>query len=135
MRNLAMMAVTAALLAGCTNAPPPTQSTHGVAQLQALLAGKTAGPATNCIPGFQGGSPSVVTPTNVAFVVNPSLVYVSDVQGSGCEDAADPSNVLVTKSTGIGLCQGDTLRILDPQTRVLKGACTLSNFVPYRRAS
>jgi hypothetical protein len=108
---------------------------QGSARLQQLLAGKAAGPATNCIPAYRaGGAPSLVTPTQAVFVVNPGLVYVSDLRGSGCEDAADPSNILVTRSYGsLGLCQGDTMRILDLQTKVVKGACTLSEFVPYRR--
>jgi len=135
MSRFPRIAAAAALMAGCTQAPPPPQGVQGSARLQQLLAGKVAGAPINCIPGFRaGGAPSFVTPTQAVFVVNPSLVYVSDVQGSGCEDAADPSNILVTKSSGaLGLCQGDTMRILDLQTKVIKGACTLSEFVPYRR--
>jgi hypothetical protein len=131
-----MTAAAGALIAGCTQAPPPPQSAQGSDRLQQLLAGKAAGPATNCIPGFKaGGAPSFVTPTQAVFEINPGLIYVSDIRGSGCEDAADPSNILVTRSYGsLGLCQGDTMRILDLQTKVVKGACTLSEFVPYRRA-
>ena len=136
MRKFPMIAAATALIAGCTQAPPPPQGMQGSVRLQQLVAGKAAGPATNCVPAFRAnGAPSFVTPTQAVFVVNPGLVYVSDIQGSGCEDAADPDNIIVTKSSSsLGLCQGDTMRILDLQTKVVKGACTLSEFVPYRPA-
>jgi hypothetical protein len=123
-------------LAGCTQAPPVRQGMAADQKLQTMLTGKVAGAPVNCIPAYRaGGAPSVVTPGAVAFAVNPGLIYVSNVQGSGCEDAADPDNILVTKSYGsLGLCSGDTLEIRDLQTKTIRGACTLSEFVPYRAA-
>ena len=130
MRKIMMIAAGAAALAGCAQAPAP-QGVQATQRLQALLAGKVAQPPRDCIPATQAGSPSIVTPDAVAFTVNPGLVYVSSVTGSGCEDASDPTYTLVTRSNGPGLCSGDKLEIHDPHTRVLVGACTLSQFTPY----
>jgi hypothetical protein len=126
-----MIAAAAGVLAGCTQAPPAAQGVQANQRLQAILAGKVAGAPRDCIPPTQAGSPSVVTPTEVAYEVNPGLVYVSSVAGSGCENASDPTYASVTRSNGPGLCSGDRLEIHDPHTRVLIGACTLGPFTPY----
>lgn len=133
MRKMTMIAATAAAVAGCTQAPPVSQGAQANQRLQALLAGKVAQAPRDCIPATQAGSPSIVTPDAVAFTVNPGLVYVSSVTGSGCEDASNQTYTLVTRSNGPGLCSGDRLEIHDPHTRVLVGACTLSQFTPYAR--
>ena len=125
-------AVAIAALRGCTG-NPPSATMQTDAQLQQLPAGKTAGPAVSCIPQHQAGtSASVATPSALAFQVNPGLVYVSNVEESGCADAANPNYSLVTTSHGSDLCSGDRVEVRDLVTHGFHGACTLSSFVPYR---
>ena len=125
-------AVAVAALTGCTG-NPPSATMQSDAQLQQLLAGKTAGPAQSCIPQRQAGtSASVATPSALAFQANPGLVYVSNVQDSGCADAANPNYSLVTTSHGSDLCSGDRVEVRDLVTHGFHGACVLSDFVPYR---
>ena len=131
MRKLAIFTTTVAVLTGCTQAPQPAEGVQGTQRLQALLAGKTAGTLRDCIPPTQAGSPSLVTPDAVAFQVNPGLIYVSSVTGSGCADASNPMYTSITRSNGPGLCSGDRLEIHDVHTRVMVGACTLGQFTPY----
>jgi hypothetical protein len=132
MRTLPIIAAAAAAaLAGCTQAPPPSAyGPQADQRLQAMLTGKVAAPS-GCIPQYRAGRPSLVTPGAIAFQVDPGLVYVSNVQGTGCEDLANPNFAMVTNSNGPGLCSGDTVRIYDVHTRVLEGACTLGPIVAY----
>lgn len=125
-------AVAVAALAGCTGtSPSATMQTD--AQLQQLLAGKSAGAPVSCIPRIQAGpSASVATPSTLAFRVNPGLIYINNVEESGCADAANPNYSLVTTSHGSDLCSGDRVEVRDLVTHGFHGACTLSNFVPYR---
>jgi hypothetical protein len=131
MRTLLIIAGAAAALAACTQAPPPSAyGPQADQRLQAMLMGKTAAPS-GCIPHYRAGRPSLVTPGAIAFQVDPGLVYVSNVQDTGCADLANPNNTLVSTSNGPGLCSGDTVRIYDVHTRVLEGACTLGPIVAY----
>ena len=126
-------AVAVAALAGCTDTTAPPMGLQADAKLQQMLAGKTAGRPVSCIPQRQAGtSASLVTPGALAFQANPGLVYVNNVETSGCADAANPNYSLVTTSHGSDLCSGDRVEVRDLVTRGFHGACTLSDFVPYR---
>jgi len=120
-------------VAACTTAPPPPEAAVAEHHLNSLLAGKVAGPATECIPTFQANSPSLIAPGAVAFVPNPGKVYVSNVAGTGCEGLANPRYSLVSKSHGSSLCAGDVVQVRDLQTGVMVGACSLGAFTPYTR--
>lgn len=123
----------AAALASCTEDPGPSMGMQADARLQQMLAGKTAGPAMSCIPRQQAqNARPLVTPGAVAFVATPGLIYVSNVETTGCADAANPNYSVVTVSHGSDLCSGDRVELQDLQTRGFHGACTLSSFVPYR---
>jgi hypothetical protein len=131
MRTFPIIAAAVAI-AGCTAAPPVPEGAQADHRLQAMLAGKVAGPPVSCIPGYNSAhATSVIAPGAIAFQVNPGLVYVSNVDGSGCENSSGPNYSLVTKSYG-SLCSGDQVQIRDLQTRALVGACSLAPFVPYR---
>jgi hypothetical protein len=120
-------------LAACTAAPPPPQAAVAQHQLNALLAGKVAGPPTECIPTSQASSHSLISPGAIAFSTNPGKVYVSNVAGSGCEGLSDPRYSLVSTSHGSSLCSGDVVQVRDLQTGVMVGACSLGPFTPFTR--
>ncbi|MGN6849553.1 MAG: hypothetical protein ACTHJK_08795 [Sphingomicrobium sp.] len=122
-----------AVLAACTTAPPPPDAVVAQNNLNTLLAGKVAGPSTECIPTAQSGSPSFIAPGAIAFSSNPGKVYVSDVRGSGCEGLANPRYSLVSTSHGSSLCSGDIVQVRDLQTGVMVGACSLGTFTAYTR--
>ena len=134
MRKLVTIAAAAAVsaLAGCSATPSPANM-QADAHLQRLLADKTAGPPVSCIPRLQTGNARPVMGSGaLAFVANPGLVYVSNVEGSGCADIANPNYALVTTSHGSDLCSGDRVEVRDLETRGFHGSCLLSEFVPYR---
>ena len=125
--------LTVAALAACTTAPPPPDAAVAQHRLGSLLAGKVAGPATECIPTSESSSHSVIAPGAIAFSSNPGKIYVSDVRGSGCEGLANPRYSLVSKSHGSSLCSGDIVQVRDLETGVMVGACSLGAFTPYTR--
>jgi hypothetical protein len=120
-------------LAACTTAPPAPEAAVAQQNLNTLLAGKVAGPVTECIPTFQSSSPSMIAPGAIAFTGNPGKIYVSDVAGTGCEGLANPRYSLVSTSHGSSLCRGDVVQVRDLQTGVMVGACSLGAFTPYTR--
>lgn len=120
-------------LAACTTAPPPPEGAMAQQRLNALLAGKVAGPPTECIPTTAASSHSLIAPGAIAFSTNPGKVYVSNVAGTGCEGLANPRYSLVSTSHGSSLCSGDIVQVRDLQTGVMAGACSLGVFTPFTR--
>jgi hypothetical protein len=132
MRTLILLVAGAALVS-CTTAPPMTDATSQQ-RVAALLAGKVAGPPVDCIPHYQTNATAVITPNAIAFDVSRSQVYVTSTVGSGCEGLSNPMYTLTSTSNGPGgLCRGDIVKVIDPQTRMMVGSCSLAAFVPYTR--
>jgi len=120
-------------LGGCMAAPSPPDAAVAQHQLDSLLAGKVAGPPTECIPTTQASSHSLISPGAIAFSTNPGRVYVSNVAGTGCEGLVDPRYSLVSTSHGSTLCAGDIVQVRDLQTGAMAGACSLGVFTPFTR--
>jgi hypothetical protein len=132
MKNLAVI-LGAAALGSCMAGPPQTANADAQQRLAQLLAGKAAQPSS-CIPQYRASSPALVAPTAIAFEVNPSLVYVSDVAGTGCEGLSGPNYTLITKSYGAsGLCSGDVVQIVDHSSGQMMGSCSLGPITAYRQ--
>ncbi len=130
MRKMIILLAGAAL-ASCTTAPPMTD-TSSQQRLASMLAGKTAGQPTDCIPGYQSNSSAVITPRAIAFDVSRTLVYVTSTVGTGCEGLSNPMYTLTSVSHGPGgLCRGDIVKVIDPQTQMVVGSCTIGPLVPY----
>jgi|KBSMisStaDraftv2_1062788.scaffolds.fasta_scaffold10890_3 hypothetical protein len=136
MRNSLIILAASAVMAGCTQAPPPGQGAAAAdTRLEALIAGKVAGPPVSCLPSIYNSTvKQEITSTAIAFVASPGLVYVNDVRGSGCEGTNGPMDSLVRKSHGSDLCSGDIVEIRDLQANTSHGSCSLSAFVPYQTA-
>lgn len=131
MKSLAII-LGASMLGSCMSGPPQSANADAEQRLALMLAGKTARPS-GCIPEYRATVPALVAPRAIAFEVNRSLIYVSDIAGTGCEGLSDPNYTLITKSYGAtGLCSGDLVRIVDHQTGQLRGSCTLGPITAYR---
>lgn len=132
MKSLAII-LGAAMLGSCSTAPASPTGAQAEEQLARVLAGKTAGPATSCMPEYKTSLPSVIAPRAIAFRASPGLVYVSDVAGTGCEGLTGSNYSLVTSSRGAnGLCSGDIVQIVNSTTGQMVGSCALGPIVPYR---
>lgn len=124
-------------LASCTMAPPPpgyaaAQAAEENAALQRELAGRVpAGPPLSCLPPGSDSYASNIGPNTIVYRRG-GTVYVNHPRG-GCTGLGNPSYTLVTRSMGMGPCSGDIADVVDLTTHTFHGACSLGEFIPYRR--
>ena len=135
MRPIALLLLGTGLLS-CTTAPPsPSRAARSAAQLQSLIAGKTAQAPLSCLPSYSAASDMVVIDENtVAFRSGPSRVYVAHMNGP-CSNLDGAGNyALLTKPVGgTGLCRGEIAQVIDTSTRLTVGTCSFGDFIPYVR--
>ncbi len=136
MRSMSLLLMTGAL-AACTTAPPPgPRSAEAEAELQQLIAGRTAGQPMSCLPGYNSRSSNMtaIDDSTIAFSNGSGGdVYVSNVTSGGCARLASGFYTLVTRTTGSRLCSGDIANVTDLRTGIIVGSCALGEFTPYRR--
>jgi hypothetical protein len=122
------------LLAACaagregTRAPDPA----GDARLAEAMAGRTAGDPQGCIRrqdirGTSGGGNNVVL-----FEGPGDIVYVNRARGL-CP-RIETWHAVSHRTTSANLCEGELIRVFNPQSGIEYGGCTLGTFVPWRRA-
>lgn len=99
------------------------------AQLAKAVAGRIAGEPVRCIRLRDIRSTQIIDRTAIVYTVG-STVYVNSPAGAAFlrRDA-----VLVTDTHSSELCDIDTVKLLDPGTRMLLGSVGLSTFVPYTK--
>lgn len=130
MRNLVALTL-ASCLAACSFGPPPPTGPNPQAQarLAAMLAGKIAGPAQECLPLSDAQDMQIIDARTIVFRTG-STVYVNPLRGA-CAGIGITS-VLVMKPFGsIGHCENDIAEVLDPSTGMITGSCQLGPFIPY----
>lgn len=131
MRGLAI-ALIASALAACTTAPEPmTRSAEAEAQLNRMLAGKTAGKPINCLPSWRSGNMVTIDDNTVVFRDGPNRLYRNDFRGGSCNRLGTGSYALVTRSNSTSLCSGDIAQVVDVANGFTVGSCVLGDFVPY----
>lgn len=132
----AIFALLASALAACTTAPQmnATRSAQAEAQLQRMLAGKTAGQPMNCLSSHRSGNMVIVDDNTVLFRASPNRVYRNDL-GPGCSRLGSGYYSLMTRgSGGTGLCRGDIAQVVDLTSGITVGSCVVGDFVPYTRS-
>lgn len=141
MRGISLLLVGAgALLAGCMmGAPGPgadaetMRSASGQRALDALMAGRTAGPPVSCIPGYNARDMQVIDGQNVAFRVGTRTVYMARLS-QGCSLLGAGGYSLLTRQFGgSGLCRGELAQVVDFRNNVTVGSCVVQDIVPYTR--
>jgi hypothetical protein len=137
MRSMSLLFMTAAV-AACSTAPPPaSRMADAQAELQRLTAGRVAGPAMNCLPGYRSRTAQMVVIDNntVAFRNPGGPVYINHLKAGSCSGLNSGFYSLVTKSHGaLGLCSGDQAQVVDTANGVTVGTCVLGEFTPYSRS-
>jgi len=132
MRNLCLLFVSAAALAGCATQPPQPRTIEAEQRLQSLLAGKVAGAPRSCLPPHLSSNMMVVDRHTILFR-DGSRTWRSDLRG-GCGLLGSSNYVIVTRGLGFeGLCSGQVARLADPSTGMIVGSCVWGDFVPYTR--
>ncbi len=95
------------------------------------LAGKVAGEPVNCIPSRTADNSIRVSDDIILYRVSKRLVYRNDLANS-CLGLGRNDDILIVKTYGSQLCDGDIIHLVDRLSGINKGACSLGQFVPYR---
>ena len=130
-RTSTMILAGAAATAGSAIAASDARSPKDAKQLAQALAGRTAQPATNCIPNRPTTRMEIIDDHTILFRQG-GTVYVQNPPG-GCSGIGNGMYTLVTKPLGGSeLCKGDLNQLVDRTSRIRGGACAFGPFVPYR---
>ena len=102
----------------------------GADALAEQVHGRVAGRSVDCIDPHDVVSVRVIDGTAIVYDELGSL-YVNRPAGA---EHLRWDDVLFTRIDGAQLCRLDTIRLLDPETRGIRGFVVLGPFTPYRRA-
>jgi hypothetical protein len=121
----------AAVLAGAATVVAQ-QSFHPEAtqKLAKALAGRTAGQPVDCIN--ERSKMQVVDDGTILFR-DRGIVYVQRPHG-GCYGLTSGMSLIRAAFGTTRICSGDINQIVDVRTGFGTGACTYSEFIPYRKA-
>lgn len=133
MRGIPLLLCAAAAVTGCMTQPPPARTAAAQAELQQLIAGKTAGPPVTCLPpSLSSRNMIAIDDRTVVFRDGASRVYVNQLRGE-CSRLRSDFYSLVIRSHGSSTCSGDIADVTDLRTGTIVGSCALGEFVPYSR--
>ena len=126
--------VTAAILAGCSAAPPPpaTPSPKQQARLAQLLDGKVAGTPRSCIPNWRTYNMIAIDDSTLIFQESPGRLWLQKPKNP-CNLISAGPYALVTRDSIGQLCNGDIAQVIDTMSRTNVGSCVMGDFVPYVR--
>lgn len=94
------------------------------------LEGRVAGEPVNCINLSTIRSSRIIDNTAIVYDAG-RTIYVNRPRGG--RESLDSWDTMVTKLWGSQLCSIDTVRMIDPSSRMLTGIVFLGEFVPYRK--
>lgn len=120
------------LLAYASTPAEATHSPKSQKELSQALAGRTAGPAVECVYNYPAMQTQTIDQWTVLFRRG-STVYVQNPRG-GCPGLGTPGYTLVTRAVGGNrMCSGDIARLADLSSGTSGGSCILGPFVPYTK--
>ncbi len=123
---LVSIAAVSLLAAGSAASATP----DGATELARALEGREAGEPVECINLAQVRNTRVIEETAIVYRIG-STLYVNRPRAGA--DALDRWDTQVTRTPSNRLCSTDTVRMIDPNSRILRGTVFLGQFVPYRR--
>ena len=130
---LALVGAAVAVAAFSASQAEVARSPKAEQKLARALAGRTAGPAVNCISNFRGQSRMQVVNDDTILFRDGGTVYVQR-PNSACSGIEDGKYSLVTRKYGTQqICSGDINQLVDVGTGFHAGSCTFGPFVPYRK--
>ncbi|NIJ21739.1 hypothetical protein FHS95_003450 [Sphingomonas naasensis] len=119
------------LLAGCTTTAGTEQNNaREQARLERTLAGLTPGEPVSCIRRDQFNEIRTFDGT-ILYVAGRNRLWRNDVVG-GCPGLRR-GDIVVTRSFGSQVCDGDIIQTRAPTGGFLSGSCSLGKFTPYTR--
>lgn len=123
--------ITAALLVSSTAPAKESGSQKSAEALAKALANRTAGTPVNCIN--ERSRMQIVDDWTILFR-DRGIIYVQRPIG-GCHGLSNSMSLIRNGYDTTRICSGDINRIVDVRTGFGTGACTYSEFVPYRKTS
>ena len=99
-------------------------------KLANALAGRTAGQPVNCIN--ERSKMQIVDDGTILFR-DRDILYVQQPRG-GCHGLSNGMSLIRSSFGTTRICSGDINQIIDVRTGFGTGACTYSEFIPYRKA-
>ena len=133
MMRIFLLAVGVIGLCACATASEPTQrSASAQRQYDNLLAGKVPGKAEKCLPTYRSNDMTIIDDDTILFR-DGRTVYVNHPLG-GCQSLTRSGSALVTRNFGPQLCRGDLATVMDNSSGMTLGACSLGDFIPYRKS-
>lgn len=102
----------------------------GTAELQELTAGRVAGKPTRCISQTSVTSSYVIPGQAIVYRIG-SRTYLNRPQSGA--DTLRRDDVLLTRNIGTNLCRTDSVRLIDRNSRFVRGFVVLGDFVPYTK--
>ena len=132
MRIFMLASVVVGLCACATASEPAQRSASAQRQYDSLLAGKVPGKAEKCLPTYRSNDMTIIDDDTILFR-DGRTVYVNQPLG-GCQSLSRSGSALVTRNIGPQLCRGDLATVVDNSSGMTLGACSLGDFVPYRKS-
>lgn len=130
MRSVPLLLIGATLV-GCSTYPPAPRSPHAEAHLQSMLAGKVAGPATDCIPSHAADNMVVVDDSTILFRDGARRVWRNDLNGGACHGLRMGGTLVTKREVGTSsLCRGDVSQVVT-SGGMITSSCVMGDFVPY----
>lgn len=127
---LAIAGIAAGALAAGAVAQPDTPS-RGERQMERMLSGKTPGEPQRCIWLREIDGTTIIDSSTVLYRERRDTVYRNDIPG-GCPGLQNDRAFATQQPSDIRLCEGEQIRVFDPQTSVEYGTCAIGAFTPYR---
>lgn len=123
----------AVLLASCSTAPvQEVRSPRAAQELASALAGRTAGPAVRCLPGFRTSQMQIIDDWTILYR-DGRTTYVQNPRG-GCRGIDNGSYTMVIRQFGTSQqCDGDIAQLVDLRTGMNGGSCVFGPFTPYTK--
>lgn len=117
------------LLAGCTTTTEQSDA-RDRARLEKALAGLTPGEPVRCLRRDQFNQIRTFEGT-ILYVAGRNRLWRNDVVGN-CAGLRR-GDIVVTRSFGSQVCDGDIIQTRSPTGGFLSGSCSLGRFTPYTR--
>jgi hypothetical protein len=134
MRRILLSAVMVAMASAAVSADRPGAAARAAddeARFAKAVAGRTAGRPQQCVQRRLLGGNRGFGENVIVFGGPGRTIYVNHTRGP-CPRINDWNTVVVRSNSG-SLCANDLVHVVDLQSGVDYGACSLGDFTPFRR--
>ena len=128
---LAAAGVAVGALAATAFAAPATTE-RAARQMERMLSGKTPGEPQDCIWLREIDGTTIIDSQTILYRERRDTVYRNEIPDGGCPGLQNDRAFATMQPSDVRLCEGETIRVFDPQTGVEYGTCSIGEFTPYR---